>query len=139
MFDDGSTPLGVALPWVARVLDFWFRELGEECWFTASSDLDERVRRRFLAVRERIIASDDCSLAGPRPLLAWIVVLDQFSRNMFRGIPRAFAADPVARTILARPDVPVFGLREAWTPRRRNRHARESAVRVRRLGGGRWR
>ena len=99
MSDDGSTTRSVAPPWVAQVLDFWFRELGEEFWFTASSDLDERIRRRFLAVHERIIESDACGLAGPRPLLAGIVVLDQFSRNMFRGTPRAFAADPVARRL----------------------------------------
>jgi uncharacterized protein (DUF924 family) len=99
MCDDGSTPRSVAPPWVAQVLDFWFREVGEEFWFTASSDLDERIRRRFLAVHERIIESDACGLAGPRPLLAGIVVLDQFSRNMFRGTPRAFAADPVARRL----------------------------------------
>ena len=99
MSDDGSTTRSVAPPWVAQVLDFWFREVGEEFWFTASSDLDERIRRRFLAVHERIIESDACGLAGPRPLLAGIVVLDQFSRNMFRGTPRAFAADPVARRL----------------------------------------
>lgn len=82
--------------WVAQVLDFWFREGDEELWFTASTDLDERIRRRFLSVHELIIASDARGLAGAGPLLAGIVVLDQFSRNMFRGTPRAFAADPVA-------------------------------------------
>jgi len=75
MPDDGSATSSVAPPWVAQVLDFWFRELGEETWWTASSDLD---------------------LSGPRPLLAGIVVLDQFSRNMFRGTSRMFAADPIA-------------------------------------------
>lgn len=99
MSDDGSTTRSVAPPWVAQVLDFWFREVGEELWFTASSDLDERIRRRFLAVHERIIERDACGLAGLRPLLAGILVLDQFSRNMFRGTPRAFAADPVARRL----------------------------------------
>jgi uncharacterized protein (DUF924 family) len=99
MTDDGSTTRSVAPPWVAQVLDFWFREVGEEFWFTASSHADELIRRRFLAVHERIVESDACGLAGPRSLLAGIVVLDQFSRNMFRGTPRAFAADPVARRL----------------------------------------
>jgi uncharacterized protein (DUF924 family) len=99
MSDDGSTTRSVAPPWVAQVLDFWFREVGEEFWFTANSYVDERIRRRFLAVHERIAESDACGLAGPRSLLAGIVVLDQFSRNMFRGTPRAFAADPVARRL----------------------------------------
>lgn len=99
MSDDGSTTLSAVPPWVEQVLDFWFREVGEEFWFAASSDLDERIRRRFLAVHERIIESDARGLAGPRPLLAGIVVLDQFSRNMFRSTARMFAADPVARRL----------------------------------------
>jgi len=96
MADDGSATSSVAPPWVAQVLDFWFRELGEETWCTASSDLDERIRTRFLAVHECLMESDARGLAGPRPLLAGIVVLDQFSRNMFRGTSRMFAADPIA-------------------------------------------
>jgi uncharacterized protein (DUF924 family) len=99
MHNDDATTRRRAPPWVAEVLDFWFRELGEEFWWTASPDLDERIRTRFLAVHELIIASDACGLVGPRPLLAGIVVLDQFSRNMFRGTPRMFASDPVARRL----------------------------------------
>lgn len=99
MSDDGSTNRDGEPAWVAPVLDFWFRELGEELWFTENSDLDERIRRRFLAVHEQIVESGACGLAGPRPLLAGIVVLDQFSRNMFRATPRAFAADPIARRL----------------------------------------
>ena len=98
MSDEGSMTR-VGPPWVEQVLDFWFREVGKELWFTASSDLDERIRARFLVVHERILESDVCGLAGPRPLLAGIVVLDQFSRNMFRGTPRMFAGDPVARRL----------------------------------------
>jgi len=89
----------IAPPWAVEVLDFWFREVGERMWFTASSELDERIRSRFLTMHERIIESDARGLAGPRPLLAGIVVLDQFSRNMFRGTPRAYLSDPVARRL----------------------------------------
>jgi uncharacterized protein (DUF924 family) len=99
MSDEGSTTRSATPPWVPQVLDFWFGELSEELWFTESSDLDERIRSRFLGVHERVMESDACGLAGPRPLLAGIVVLDQFSRNMFRGTPRTFAADPVARRL----------------------------------------
>lgn len=84
------------MTWVAQVLDFWFLEAGEELWFTVSSDFDERIRARFFSVHQRLIESDACGLAGANPLLAGIVVLDQFSRNIFRGTPRAFAGDPVA-------------------------------------------
>ena len=118
MPNDDATTRTVAPPWVAQVLDFWFRELGEEFWWTASSDLDERIRRQFLAVHEHIIASDACGLAGPRPLLAAIVVLDQFSRNMFRGTPRIFAGDPVARRLAER--VIALGLDVDMTPAERH-------------------
>ena len=97
MSDDGS--ISVTPAWVVQVLEFWFRQVGEEFWFTASTDLDERIRTRFLALHEHIVENEACDLAGPRPLLAGIVVLDQFSRNMFRGTARAFAADPIARRL----------------------------------------
>ena len=115
--DDGSTR-SAEPAWVTQVLDFWFRELGEESWFTASRDLDERIRKRFLCVHDQIIESDASSLTGPRPLLAGIVALDQFSRNMFRGTPRAFAADPLARR-LAR-DVIALGLDLPMAPAERH-------------------
>ena len=88
--------------WVEQVLDFWFREVGEGRWFNASSELDEHIHSRFLALYESIMEEGADTLAGPRPLLAGIIVLDQFSRNMFRGTPRAFAADPVAQRLAER-------------------------------------
>ena len=118
MPNDDSTTRSGAPPWVPQVLDFWFRELGEEFWWTASDDLDERIRTRFLALHERIIESDARGLAGPRPLLAGIVVLDQFSRNMFRGTPRVFAADPIARRLAEQ--VIALGLDVGMTPAERH-------------------
>jgi uncharacterized protein (DUF924 family) len=88
---------GVEPPWVTQVLDFWFRDVDEHAWFAASHHLDELIRRRFLAIHERILGTDARGLSGSRSLVAGIVVLDQFSRNMYRGTSRAFAADPVAR------------------------------------------
>ena len=102
MSDDGSMTRSVSPPWVAAVLDFWFREVGEQSWFKASNELDARIRARFLAVHEQIVETDARLLAGPRALLAGIVVLDQFSRNMFRGTARAFASDLLARRLAER-------------------------------------
>jgi uncharacterized protein (DUF924 family) len=45
------------------------------------------------------LAGDEPIATTPLPLLAAVIVLDQFSRNMFRGAPRAFAADPIARRL----------------------------------------
>jgi uncharacterized protein (DUF924 family) len=86
-------------PWVARVLDFWFREIDSELWFASSDEFDERIRQGFIELHGRIALSDVRELAGARTLLAAIIVTDQFSRNMFRGTPRAFATDPLARLL----------------------------------------
>lgn len=84
-----------------EVLDFWFGEPGSAQagqrrpeWFRKSDAFDAAVRERFLATYERAAVGglagwDD----GARALLALIVVLDQFPRNMFRGSARAFATD----------------------------------------------
>lgn len=85
--------------WVGEVLRFWFEELTESNWFQKSEDLDALIRNRFLALREQLAADDGPGAATPRAILATVIVLDQFSRNLFRGDPRAFAADTVARRI----------------------------------------
>ena len=85
--------------WVGDVLRFWFEELTQQDWFAKSDALDVRIRERFRPTYEALVASDAAGISGPRAILAAIVVLDQFSRNMFRGDLRAFAADPIARRI----------------------------------------
>jgi uncharacterized protein (DUF924 family) len=91
---------GIVEPaWVTEVLHFWFDELGEAHWFEKREDIDAQIRGRFLPLHERVVAHDGSVATTPRPLLAAVIVLDQFSRNLFRGTPRAFAADPVARRL----------------------------------------
>jgi uncharacterized protein (DUF924 family) len=85
--------------WVGEVLSFWFSELQERDWWRKSDALDERIRARFLALHGQLAATGGDGIRGPRPTLAAVIVLDQFSRNLFRGSPRAFAADPVARRL----------------------------------------
>ena len=85
--------------WVGEVLRFWFEELGAAQWFSKSDELDRGIRARFLALHERILAGGISGLTGPRTVLAAIVVLDQFSRNMFRDTPHAFSADSLARRL----------------------------------------
>lgn len=85
--------------WVADVLRYWFAELGEAHWFATRAHVDAQIRDRFLSLHEGL--STDAGLGGatPRTLLAAVIVLDQFSRNLYRGTPRAFAADPIARRL----------------------------------------
>lgn len=85
--------------WVAEVLQFWFATLTPVDWWTKSDALDATVRARFLGLHERLVAADGGDPDGPRATLATLIVLDQFSRNMFRNTARAFAADPLARRI----------------------------------------
>ena len=85
--------------WVSDVLRFWFEEVKEEHWFTRSDDIDAQIRERFQTLHEQLVAQDGPGVTNPRLLLAAVIVLDQFSRNMFRGTARAYAADSVARRL----------------------------------------
>jgi uncharacterized protein (DUF924 family) len=85
--------------WVGDVLDFWFRKIGARHWFSKSAAVDAEIRERYLALYEQLVASDAADVTDARPLRAAVIVLDQFSRNMFRDSPRAFSADPLARRL----------------------------------------
>src|ERR1700683_3999720 len=89
-------------PWVGPVLDFWFREIDPDLWFASTDELDERIRQGFLELHGHVARSGAGELAGARALLAAIIVMDQFSRHMFRGTPRAFSTDPLARRLAER-------------------------------------
>ena len=79
------------------VLAFWFDTLEPSQWYTKSDELDARIRDRFEATYHAIVAGEKASWReSPDGRLAEIIALDQFSRNMFRGSPQAFAADPLA-------------------------------------------
>lgn len=99
MFSIPPKTEGAEPAWVGDVIRFWFDELTEEHWFSGSDDIDAQVRERFLTLHEQLVAHDGPAVTAPRPLLAAVIVLDQFSRNMFRGSPRAFAADFMARRL----------------------------------------
>ena len=89
-----------ATAWVAEVLQFWFGELNAEQWLERDASVDERIRARFAPVHDLVSATPDAALLGDaRSALAAVIVLDQFSRNMFRGDPRAFASDAKALAI----------------------------------------
>jgi uncharacterized protein (DUF924 family) len=99
MKDVPASTEGLEPAWVGAVLDFWFDELSEQRWFAKDAALDARILRRFLGLHEGLLAQEDPRLGTPRTALAAVIVLDQFPRNMFRGDPRAYAADPMARRI----------------------------------------
>ncbi len=84
------------------VLSFWFGIDGSprEEWFRASDAFDAEIRSRFGEALERAARGElEEWKSTPRGRLALVVLLDQFSRNVFRGTPRAFAQDPRARAL----------------------------------------
>ncbi len=79
------------------VIHFWFDEAGPEKWWAANADFDAAVRTRFATVHRAASRGELHEWrATADGRLAEIIVLDQFSRNMYRGTARAFACDPIA-------------------------------------------
>jgi uncharacterized protein (DUF924 family) len=80
-----------------NILSFWFDELTDKQHFAKDAALDETIRTRFGATLE---AAARCELyawrTSPEGRLAEIIVLDQFSRNVYRDTSRAFAQDALA-------------------------------------------
>lgn len=80
-----------------EVLDFWFVELTPEQQFARDATRDEEIRRRFGGLRDELFATDAAGWQGNAGcMFAAVIVLDQFSRNIFRDSAEAFAADPLA-------------------------------------------
>lgn len=83
--------------WVGEVLRFWFEECVPEQWFKQDEAFDQTLRARFGAVHAQVMAlAQELCLTDADSALAATIVLDQLSRNMFRGTPAAFAADAKA-------------------------------------------
>lgn len=82
---------------IDNVLHFWFKEKGPSDWFSRSSEIDEEIKSKFL---DYLLAAMKGELYSWRQSaegrLAEIIVLDQFSRNIFRDRPEAFINDPMA-------------------------------------------
>ncbi|MCY4335468.1 MAG: DUF924 domain-containing protein [Litoreibacter sp.] len=79
------------------VLSFWLDEVGPKGWYETSDALDAEIRERFLTLWER--ASEGALslwMTYPSGALAYLILTDQFSRNMFRGEAKAFSLDHVA-------------------------------------------
>ena len=80
-----------------EVLRFWFQELDAAQWWAKDDALDQLIRARFGELYAQAAA---CELypwrATPLGRLAEIIVLDQFSRNIYRDLPQAFACDALA-------------------------------------------
>ena len=94
-----------------EILDYWFGDVAEDRpfdrqsvqmqrWYGKSPDIDEEIRRRFEPLYESLrkraangAVGTDGSLLD---LVATIIVLDQFPRNMYRDTPRMYESDEIA-------------------------------------------
>jgi uncharacterized protein (DUF924 family) len=81
------------------VLDYWLNTVGPPGWYAGGDDLDLDVRARWQDLWEAALHGGlDHWIEGPVATLAYIILTDQFPRNMFRGDARSFATDGHART-----------------------------------------
>ncbi len=88
------------------LLRTWFGPLDEDGlsdaahaarWFRADPAFDEALRKRFGALhREVVEGRHEDWKETPRGRLAWVIAVDQLSRNLYRGTPRMYAWDPMA-------------------------------------------
>jgi len=90
-------------PVLDTILDFWFGRPGtpeygaeRDFWFRKDPTLDSEIRTRFAGAIETALSGGFGQCSSPRGTLARILLLDQFTRNVFRETPRAFAGDALA-------------------------------------------
>jgi uncharacterized protein (DUF924 family) len=80
-----------------HIIEFWFNEASPKDWFMKSDEFDELIRQRFSTLH-RHACQGELAHWRQEPLgrLAEIILLDQFSRNLFRDSAQAFAYDGMA-------------------------------------------
>lgn len=79
------------------ILEFWFEQLEPAMWWEKNPQLDETLRQRFADLHRQAAHGELWQWRGTAPgRLAEIILLDQFSRNIYRDRPEAFAQDGMA-------------------------------------------
>ena len=80
-----------------KVLSFWLDEIDPKHWYKSPKSLDDVILQEFYPTWVSIMDGKfGMWLTYPSGSLAYILVLDQFTRNMFRGTSKAFSSDLVA-------------------------------------------
>lgn len=83
-----------------EVIHFWFEECTQAQWWAKDPAFDQQIKQRFGTAHSQAIA---CELADWRlsadGRLGEIIILDQFSRNIYRDTPKAFAQDAQALSL----------------------------------------
>jgi len=112
-----------------EILNYWFGPLDgydsypkgrSSLWFMKSEKTDREIVDRFLRdLNQAAVGAYDSWKESPRGRLALVVLMDQMSRNIYRGTPRAFATDPQAlklslEAIEAKEDQELFLIERAF-------------------------
>ena len=81
---------------------YWLEDLQPKDWYVASDDVDATITHRFLATWQAA-RDGQCKdwLTSPNGVLSYLILCDQFPRNMFRGQAAAFATDPLCLRVTA--------------------------------------
>jgi len=87
------------------ILRFWFDDAvhqpesiqrAKQRWYRGGAALDRLIAAQFKAMHASAAAKEIGGGLTDREILARIILLDQFSRHLYRGTPKAFAFDPLA-------------------------------------------
>lgn len=80
-----------------QVLEFWFLQVKSTEWFKKDELLDLKIVEKFIAVHDQAIAGELFRWRDdPFGRLAEIILIDQFSRNIYRDEAKSFTSDPMA-------------------------------------------
>ena len=80
-----------------EIIDFWFAELEPKQWWQKDEELDSMIQTRFGKLHDQARAGELFQWRETaRGSLAEVIILDQFSRNIYREKPESFACDPMA-------------------------------------------
>jgi len=86
----------------AEVLDFW-TGLDPSDWYNSDPNVDRAITEKFRDTWDAAFRGDLTNWTScPNGMLAYVLLTDQFPRNMFRGDARSFATDPLARAVCTR-------------------------------------
>lgn len=79
------------------IYNFWFKELTPKDWWSGSKEIDSQIKNRFQDLHTRAVAGELSRWReSAQGRLCEIIVIDQFSRNIYRGDKRSFIYDPMA-------------------------------------------
>jgi uncharacterized protein (DUF924 family) len=83
-----------------KVLNFWFKELTPKNWFEKNIELDRKITKEFGDLHSKAHSGELSELRKTTlGRLSEIIILDQFSRNIYRDDPRSFESDPLALSL----------------------------------------